>query len=551
MPTITFSLKDLQHLLHKKVSITELEDLMEYAKGEVEGYDEATDDVTVSLDDTNLPYLWSTEGLARYFHGVLSSKSGLVPLQLGSPSKKIIASNSIHDIRPFIAGFIAKGTPLTDYALRQLVQLQEKFCDGYGRKRKNASIGLYSFKRITFPVHYKAVDPDSVRFVPLEMSESLSLREILDKHPKGVEYGGIIKGNSHYPLLIDDAGKVLSLPPIINSNDLGRLEVGDTDFLFECTGLDEETVNLGAAIFAYALADRGYTIEPMTMEYAKKNVVTPVISHDTVKINHTMIQGLIGIELGETEITKLLHKAGYGYDNGLVTIPAYRRDILHPVDVIEDIAILYGYENIKSLPLTSYTRGGTLPLQGFVNKARELAVGLGYQEVFSAVLTNKKLLYEQARFPDTGTIEIENYMSENFSIVRSTILPILLELLSKNKHVEYPQKVFEEGLVSRRHGEATIDYNLLSLASTHSSATITEAKQAADAILSALHLKGEYHELEHSTFISGRAAKITVDGVEVAILGEVHPQVLENFGLELPVVMVEMNLIAVFNLLKK
>ena len=340
----------------------------------------------------------------------------------------------------------------------------------------------------------------------------------------------------------------MSLPPIINSNDLGKLEISDTEFLFECTGMDEETVNLGTVIFAYTLVDRGYKIEPMKMKYPKTETITPVTSEEKTKITHEQIKQLLGLELGENEIKKLLEKARYDYDNGTVTIPPFRGDILHPFDVIEDIAIMHGYDKIESEPMQTYTVGGTLPLQEFVDKVRELAIGLQYQEAFSTVLSNKKLINEQARFPDAGTVEIENYASEIYSVVRTTLIPILLDLLSKNKHVDYPQKIFEEGVVTRRHGEAIIDYEFLTLTSTHSLVTFTEAKQAANAILASLGMKGEYEELDHPTFIAGRAAKVSINGTEIAIIGEIHPHVLENFGLELPVVSVEINLTSLFGI---
>lgn len=548
MPTINISFKDLNSLIHKKITLPQMEELIEYAKGEVENYDEQTDEMAISLDDTNLPYLWSSEGLARFFKGVMGEEAGIPSIKTEEPRREIITDKSVHPIRPFIAGFVAKGGKLSDYALRQFVQLQEKFCDNYGRKRKNASIGLYASKKIKFPVHYKAVRPESISFVPLEFDRPLNLRQIIEEHPKGKEYGSIISGHDHFPILIDDAGKVLSLPPIINSNDLGKLEVGDTEFLFECTGTDEETVNLGTAIFAYALADRGYTIESLTMKYPKTAVKTPVLIQDEIKITQTQIKELIGIELAESEIKKLLRKARYDYDNGTVKIPPFRKDILHPFDVIEDIAIMHGYGKIESLPMQTYTVGGTLALQKFIDKMRLGTIGLQYQETFSPVLTNKKLLYEQARFSDPGTVEIDNFTSETYSVVRTTLIPILLDLLSKNKHIDYPQKVFEEGIVTRRHDDAVVDYNFLTLVSTHSHTTFTEAKQAADAILSLLGIKGKYEEIEHSSFISGRAARILVDGTEIAILGEIHPQVLDNFKLELPVTALEINLSGLFGL---
>ncbi|MEK6854484.1 MAG: phenylalanine--tRNA ligase subunit beta, partial [Nanoarchaeota archaeon] len=248
MPTISFLFKDFQQLLGKQLQIEKFEELLLlYAKGEVEKYDKAADEVTVKLDDTNLPYMWCPEGLARYLRGILSIQKGTEKLKVNGSNYRVIADNSVKKVRPFITAFVAKGKKLDDYLLKQLVQMQEKFCEGYGRRRQKVSIGLYSYKRIAFPVHYKAVAPESVSFAPLEFDKELSLREILAQHPKGQQYGWIIKDSAKYPLLIDDKEKVLSLAPIINSNFTGRLEIGDNEFLFEATGTDEESINLGAS----------------------------------------------------------------------------------------------------------------------------------------------------------------------------------------------------------------------------------------------------------------------------------------------------------------
>ena len=168
MPTISFLFKDFQQLLGKQLQIEKFEELLLlYAKGEVEKYDKAADEGTVKLDDTNLPYMWCPEGLARYLRGILSIQKGTEKLKVNGSNYRVIADNSVKKVRPFITAFVAKGKKLDDYLLKQLVQMQEKFCEGYGRRRQKVSIGLYSYKRIAFPVHYKAVVPESVRFAPL------------------------------------------------------------------------------------------------------------------------------------------------------------------------------------------------------------------------------------------------------------------------------------------------------------------------------------------------------------------------------------------------
>src|SRR3989344_5248627 len=191
MPTITFSLKDLQHLVGKKITIEEIQELAHYGKGDFEGYDGETDEVKIDFGDTNLPYLWSVEGFARLIKGILGLQKGIPKIKINEGSYEVVVDKSILKYRPYIACFSAKGQKIDDYFIKQLVQLQEKFCETYGRRRQKVSIGLYSYKRLAFPVHYKAVVPESVEFVPLEFKARMNLKKILAEHPKGREYAWI------------------------------------------------------------------------------------------------------------------------------------------------------------------------------------------------------------------------------------------------------------------------------------------------------------------------------------------------------------------------
>ncbi len=547
MPTITFSLKDLQDLVGKKITPAELDEVAEYLKGECEKYDKSTDEVTVSLDDTNLPYLWSVEGIARLLRGVYGLESGIPKINIKKGEYKIIVDKSVLPVRPHIAALVAKKKKIDAYFLKQLIQLQEKFCESYGRRRQKASVGIYSYKRIQFPVTFKAVLPDSVSFVPLESENKISLSKILADHPKGKEYGWILKDKKNYPLLVDSKNEVLSFPPVINSNFTGRVEVGDADILVEVTGEDEETVNLAIAIFAYALWDREFELYSVDIKYPNKTITTPLIVSDKIKIKEDDVENLLGLALKKPEVKKLLEKARYDFSDFTVMIPPYRKDIMHPFDVIEDVAIMYGFKNIKDSPLASYTVGETMPLVQFSDLFRELLVGLQYQEIMSQILSNKTVLFEKMNAKQEGVVEIQNYMSETYSVVRNALLPLMLEVFSKNKHVEYPQKIFEQGVVTI-NSEKIVDHELLALASAHKDANYTEIKQTIEYVLRALNIEFELAETLHASFIKGRAAKIMVKGKEIGIFGEISPAVLENWGIEMPAVGAELNISLLFEL---
>ena len=540
MPVISFSFRDFQDLLGRTLLPGKFSDLVAlYAKGEVEWH--RNDEVKVALDDTNMPYMWCVEGLARFFRGILEIETGLPEIKAAKAGKTILVDHSVKKIRPYIACFAASGK-ITEYLLEQLIQLQEKFCEGYGRKRKKVSIGLYSGKHVAFPVSYKAVNPDSVKFTPLEMNEEMNLPDVLERHPKGKAYGSIIKEFAKYPVLVDNYGQVLSLVPIINSNTLGKLKVGDSEILFEATGTDEDAVELAANLFAQNLYERRFELEKISIESGQKKWESPVSFSEKMEIKNADVEFLTGLKLSQSEIKNLLEKARYDVSGNSVTIPDYRRDILHVFDVIEDIAIAYGFDNIESAPLESYTAGSSTEMNGLADTLREIAVGLGFQEILSPILSSKTVLQEKMEQTGNDMVEIENFMSETFSAVRNRLIPIMLEVLSKNKHNEYPQKIFEQGLVSRVAGQEVEDREMISLATSHAKADFTEIKQQADAIFRSLGLDYSIERLEGNAFIPGRAGKIKVGGKDAGILGEISPKVLKNWQLEMPVAALELDL---------
>ncbi|MBW3019501.1 phenylalanine--tRNA ligase subunit beta [Candidatus Woesearchaeota archaeon] len=544
MPTIEFSFRDFCTLLGKKISEKRFEDLLSYAKAELD--DLSGDVAKVDLNDTNLPVLWSVEGLARRLKGIEGIETGLFKPKVKKTTDKVVVDKKLSKIRPFIACFRAKGKPLDEYMLLQLIQLQEKLCENFGRKRKKISIGVYPSQKITFPVHFKGVSAGT-KFIPLECTKEMTITEILEKHSKGKEYAAILEGVSLYPVLMDSKQQVLSLAPIINSERTGKLEIGDSELFFDATGTDEESVMLAATIFAAALYDRGFEIEALTVEYADRKVVVPSFDLRSMKFDPALAESIIGIKLKESEIKKYLESMRYGYSKGVVQIPAYRNDIMHVLDIIEDLCIAYGYHNLKSEQLNFYSAGSVLPGTRFTDLDRSFWVGLGYQEIFSAILSNSELLYKRMCVEDLGTVEIDNYMSQSYSVVRSWILPILMDCLSKNKHVDYPQRVFESGLICQRHGDIIKEEEHVAAVSAHSAASFTEMRQHAEFVLRSHGIECSFKEFDLGCFIPGRAAKIIVKGKEIGFVGEIHPKVLDNFSLLVPVAACEINL----NLIKE
>src|SRR4030066_692916 len=279
MPTIEVESAELERLLGLTLhdDMSKLDEVLALVKGEVKLYDEKEGIVSVEMKDTNRPDLWSVEGLARGLQGFLNKKKGLQEYTVGKPIIEIQVDSRLQTIRPFIGCCIIKNVSLTDAIIRGLMHLQDKLDQTNGRNRQKTSIGLYDFDLITPPLQYTAVKPNEVSFVPLGFTESMSLEEILDRHPKGIEYGHIIKKHDFYPILLDAENKVLSFPPIINSNDLGKVTEETRNLLVEVTGTASETVLNTVKLVSLALIYHGGKAYAANVNYEHDDsqVVTP------------------------------------------------------------------------------------------------------------------------------------------------------------------------------------------------------------------------------------------------------------------------------------
>jgi phenylalanyl-tRNA synthetase beta chain len=539
MPTIDVSRRVLEKLARQKIT----EQGLERVKGEIDS--ESNGIIKLEVEDTNRPDLWSVEGVARVFR-----EKGIPKLKVKKSGKKIKVDKNIEKIRPFIAGFIAKKIVITSELLEDLIQMQEKTTENFGRKRKKISIGIYNYKDTKFPVQYKAISPKGIKFAPLDFKEEMDLDEILERHPKGHEYGHIVKNHKLYPIFMDKKDQVLSFPPIINSNYLGRVEEGMNEVFIEVTGDDIRSVNLIVNIFALALQDRGAKIQSVEVNYPYKTsfgkkMNTPFIETEEIIFPEELVEKRLGLSLKTTKLIKLLRSMQYNTKkkgkNLHVTIPYYRRDIMHPFDVIEDVAIAYGYSNIEPIEVTSYTAGELSGTSELVEKIKRNVVGLGFQEIMSPILSNRKDLHEKT-LSTNKLIEIDNQMSETYSAVRDSVLSSLLNIISKNSHVEYPQKIFEVGECSYVEKSDIINITKLAACTSDTTAGYEDIVSVVDALFRLIGVNYKLKPSKSMTFINGRQAIITVNGKEIGIVGEVSLDVLEKWGIEMPVSALEIDI---------
>jgi phenylalanyl-tRNA synthetase beta chain len=385
------------------------------------------------------------------------------------------------------------------------------------------------------------------------MDKPLSLREILDEHPKGLEYGYIVKQYEDMPILLDSKGKVLSFPPIINSKDLGRVTAETKNILVEVTGTSEKTVANALTILSTALADRGAEISPAMIHYPygkNRTVTTPTFRERPIDITLDDTKRLIGMDLERSEITSLLRRARYDVEDFSdekfkVLIPCYRMDILHAVDVMEDVAIAYGLNNMKPRWPSDLTMGGLSAIEEFSDNVREIMIGLGFQEVLTFMMTNHEKLFERMKSQPETVIDVANPKIMTMSCLRSWLLPSLMDFLSNNTHVEYPQRIYEVGectIWDPSQPTRTRDVRKLACISTHAKANFTEMKSYLEPFMVNLGLEFNVKVQAHPSFLDGRVGSIALTSREVGVIGEIHPQVIENWNLEDPVAAMEIDL---------
>jgi phenylalanyl-tRNA synthetase beta chain len=557
---------------HKWNSKDEFEEALTCAKAEL---DEDSDKslpaseriLKIELNDTNRPDLWGTAGCARQLRVYQNGKIPQYPFfsrtgDVKKAAQKVKVEKSVQKVRPFLAGFIASGKAISDPALRDMIQTQEKLAWNFGRKRRTISMGLYRISRIKWPIIYKGVDPDSVSFVPLQWETPLTLREILKQHPKGKEYAFIQEHEPIHPLLIDSSGlpsggDVLSYPPIINSADLGAVQVGDTDIFVELTGTDISMVTLAASIVACDLADNGFTIEPVEVEYEfdtpfGRSVICPYYFQEPVFCSLARIEKFLGEKLTANECVQALARMGVkaekttGLERGQTGSesegirawpPEYRNDFLHAADVAEDVMIGRGLASFKPERPSDSTIGRLTPITLFSRQVKEIFIGMGYQEMIYNYLGSRKDLVENMRGDGKKIIRIGNPMTENYEYVRDSVIASLLNSESVSGHSVYPHKIFEVGKIAylnseENYGSSTRQY--AGFLHADKDANFNTAAGQLQTLFYYLSREYDVEESDDPRFISGRAAAILFQGKKIGVFGEVHPAVLTHWGVTVP-----------------
>lgn len=549
MPVITFSYEDLYEILGRKIKKEKLIELLPMIGSDIEYYD--NEKIKVEFFP-NRPDHFSVEGIARTLKGFLGIERGMPNYPLQASGMSIKVDPKLKDIRPYVACGVIENIKIREDKLRQLMEFQEDLHWVIGRDRKKVAIGIHNLDVMSPPFFYKASDPDEVSFVPLDCDERMTLREVLKRHKKGREYAHLVEKFDRYPLIVDSNDEVLSMPPVING-ELTKLTEDIKNILIEVTGTDERAVNYALNIIATSFAEAGGKIKTLDIVYVDKKIQTPDLSPKIKKVKLKNAKEIIGVDLRASDVVDLLSRVRLGAEAETeetiqVSVPAYRIDILHEVDIIENIAIGYCFDKIKPKLPDVATIAHEDEGEASDRTLREILIGMGFYEIMSLMLTDEKQHYKKMRILEDERVVVAQPISRDRTMIRKHLLHGLMEFLEYNKHEELPQKIFEVGdviLIDEDAETRTKAVKKLSGVVIHSKANFTEIKSIVDALLLNLGLKMEIKPYDHPSFIKGRCAyvegvydtskKVFLEG----FFGEIHPEVITNFNLEYPVVAFE------------
>lgn len=550
MPTININKQRFEKMVGKKLPLDKLKDRISLLGTDLDSIQD--NEITVEIFPDR-PDMLSAPGFARAFSSFIGIKTGLRKYDVKKSNEKVIIDSSVKDVRPFTACAIVKNLKFDDEKIKEIVQVQEKLHITYGRNRKKVAIGIYPYEKIKTPIRFVALKPEEIKFQPLEFPSVINGSQILSQHPTGREYAHLLENYSKYPVFIDADNKILSMPPIINSHDTGKITDKTRDVFIECSGFDFNVLSTCLNMIVTALADIGGIIYSMDLNYPDKKVATPNLNPQEMNLDFKYVNKRIGLDLKDSEIIKLLGRMGYGYKNKKVLVPAYRADIMHQVDIAEDVAIAYGFDNFEPEIPTISTIGEENTIEIFRSKIVNILIGSSLIETNTYNLANKEDVGKKMLI-ESDPVEIANSKSLEFNVLRSWMIPSMLNVLKSNKHNEYPQNIFEIGTVFVKDDKSETnvsEFLRLAVVSCHTKADYTEVKQILDALMRALDLKYEIAEAEHGSFIPGRVGRVVVNGKKIAYIGEIHPQVLTNFELDMPVAALELNVSELFEILKK
>ncbi|MDH3696658.1 MAG: phenylalanine--tRNA ligase subunit beta [Nitrosopumilus sp.] len=539
MPVVELSYTRLQKLVGK-TTIKQISDSLPFLGLDIESEDK---DLVRIEYSPNRPDYSTDFGIALGLQGLLGIKTGAVKLKIKKSAKySLSAKPGIEKIRPFVTGIVAKNGKIDDKTIKQLMTMQEDLHFGIGRKRKKSSIGIHDLDKITFPLVYTTANRNH-QFIPLNSEKEISISEILTNTEVGKNYGSLLGQSSQVPLILDANQKTVSFPPIINAA-ITTVTTRTKNLFVEVTGINKEDAEDMLSVIATILQSAGFTLESIKISGAKNS--SPKLEEKKMTVNSSLINQTLGLNLSTSKIISSLKKsrldASSKGTNIICTIPAFRFDIFGPMDLVEEVALGYGIQNLEPSLSPSQTIGNTNPVSLQLKSLDQTMIGLGYLEALNSSLTSKRVLYDMTNRDTSKIISVLDSKSLEHTILRDSILPGLLENLSRNIHESYPQKMFETGTVFSIDNPLSEKFSFSGI-SAHKDANFTEIKSILQSALkTGFGIKIETKTATNPTFEDGHCATIILNGKSVGVMGKIRSTIIENYKIRVPVMGFEMSL---------
>ena len=539
MPTISLDRDRFSAYVGRNLTVEEMAKWLPWLGTDTE--EVGSDYVKIEYNPNRVDFC-SYSGVARAFRGLMGWETGMPKFKVKQGNIALTVDKSVAEVRPYVVSAVVRDLNIDYETIRELMEMQEALHWMIGRDRKKASIGVHNLDAVEPPFSYVTCAPDEIKFVPLDKTEEMTPQEVLEKHEKGMVYKSEVDWASRYPLIVDRNGDVLSFPPIING-ELTRVGDDTRNLFIDVTGTELNAISRSLNVLVTALADMGGTIESVPVKYHDHVLVTPDLTPQKMKLHVNYSNERLGLSFSEAQTIEALQKSRLDAETveaGVldVTIPAYRTDILHEIDLVEEVAIGYGYYNLTPTIPATVTIGKQHRVSEVASDVRQVMVGLGFVEALNFVLANEVDHYQKMRRKPEGLVTLANPVSTEYSIIRNDLLPSLMKNLADSKHHVFPQQMFEVSdliTLDNRSETGTERRIHAGAVSSHPTANFTEIKSILESLLMNLGLKKwTVKETNHPSFLAGRAATVSFKGTELGVVGEIHPEVLNNFELENP-----------------
>ncbi len=479
----------------------------------------------------NRPDWYSMEGLARALKAYHGKK--LPEYETKKSEYAVVVHPSVAKVRPYTVCAVVKGLKFNDQRIRDMVLLQEKLLATLGRKVKRFGLGIYPLHAIEFPVSYTTMRPEEIRYTPLGAERPMSAKEILETHKKGQQYGHIIKGHERYPVFTDAKGKVMALIPVVNSAETGRVDLDTKDVFIEVSGTDIHSCKAALNIIVCTFADMGGAIHEVTMDYGKEKFRSPDLTPKPVKIGLEETNKLLGLELTESDLAHHLARMGYCYRNGTAFVPPYRADIMGPIDIIEDVAISYGYNNFKPTLPDFFCPGEGMRAHDAMDSVMR---GMGFMEMKTFMLTNREKL--AAIGQGAGVLEITNPGSAEYTVVRPSLMVDMLDAFTINKMKRLPQRFYEIGMVQR--GQETSKHLIFGVMDR--TLEFADARGHLQSLTAEMGIEFILEKKPNPAFETDISCEVMVDGKRIGVFGKMSKTVLSKMGIGFDVYICELEL---------